>query len=233
MNGLLNRLELMFDAARDPDRARGTAKYMRNQFTYYGISAPALKEIAREALRGTATPDEPDLKELALACWERDEREWQYFACGYLRRNARHASATFLPTALQLITTKSWWDTVDTLAAHTVGSLVAADPNLRRAMDEWVVSGNIWVARSAILHQLGYKHSTDADRLFEYSLRRSGDKEFFIRKAIGWALREYSKTDPAAVRDFVSSNDERLSGLTKREALKRIERGEDSPRARR
>lgn len=99
-------------------------------------------------------------------------------------------------------------------------------------MDHWIASDDIWVARSSIIYQLGYKRNTDADRLFDYCQRRSGDTEFFIRKAIGSALREYSKTDPAAVRDFVSRNQERLSGLSKREALKRIEREEQTPRAR-
>jgi 3-methyladenine DNA glycosylase AlkD len=232
MDGLLERLENLFEAARNPTRAQGTAKYMRNQFVYYGISAHTLRSIAREALEDRSAPDEAGLREVALACWERDEREWQYFACSYIRRHVRHASPAFLATAEQLITTKSWWDTVDTLAAHTVGPLVAANPELTATIDDWIDSDDFWGARSAILHQLTYKDDTDADKLFDYCLRRSADKEFFIRKAIGWALREYSKTDPCAVAGFVLRNDERLSGLSKREALKRIERGKVSPRAR-
>ena len=101
----------------------------------------------------------------------------------------------------ELITTKSWWDTVDALASRTVGALVLADPALRKTMDRWIRSDDIWIARTAILHQLFYKEATDTSRLFDYCLLRAGDNEFFIRKAIGWALREYSKTDEVAVRD--------------------------------
>ena len=89
-------------------------------------------------------------------------------------------------------------------------------------MDQWINSENIWVARTAILHQLFYKADADPDRLFEYCIRRAGDKEFFIRKALGWALRQYSRVDPEGVRAFVAENEAELSGLTKREALKYV-----------
>jgi 3-methyladenine DNA glycosylase AlkD len=91
-------------------------------------------------------------------------------------------------------------------------------------MDEWIESDNIWLARTAILHQLGYKSQTNADRLFDYCLRRASDKEFFLRKSIGWALREYSKTDETAVRRFVDANASALSPLSRKEALKWLER---------
>ena len=123
-----------------------------------------------------------------------------------------------------LITSKSWWDTVDSLAGHTVGVLVAQHPELASTMDEWISSEDIWLARTAILHQLGYKAKTDRDRLFAYCLRRAADREFFIRKAIGWALREYSKTDAKAVHAFVRTNAGTLSSLSSKEALKWLER---------
>ena len=232
MEALLERLEQRLEGARNPERALGTAQYMRNQFAYYGISSPALRAIARDVLADERPPDESRLRAIADAYWKRDEREWQYFACSYVRTNIGRASPRFLSAAKELITTKSWWDTVDTLAAHTVGALVAATPKLGATMDEWIDSENMWVVRTAILHQLTYKRRTNADRLFDYCLRRSVDTEFFIRKAIGWALREYSKSDPDAVQRFVTDNERRLSGLSKREALKRIERGKSSSRAR-
>lgn len=227
---LIPRLERSFAAARDADRARGMAAYMRDGFSFYGITAPLLREIARDATDGLPTPSQAQLRKVALECWARPEREWQYFACGYLRRHIWAATPSFLPTARRLITTKSWWDTVDSLAVHVVGPLVRTEPKLVRTMDEWIDSENIWLARTAILHQLAYKPDTDADRLFRYCRLRAADKEFFLRKAIGWALREYSKTDAAAVRRFVRGNE--LSGLSRREALKWIERGGDGPRAR-
>jgi 3-methyladenine DNA glycosylase AlkD len=113
---------------------------------------------------------------------------------------------------------------VDELAKHAVGPLVRADTGLVPVMDDWIDSENIWRARTALLHQLAYKGSTDADRLFAYCRRRAADKEFFIRKAIGWSLREYSKTDEAAVRSFVAELDDQLSALSRTEALKWLER---------
>jgi 3-methyladenine DNA glycosylase AlkD len=110
---------------------------------------------------------------------------------------------------------------VDALAANVIGPMVAADPALIATMDRWI-DDDLWIARAALLHQLTYRDRTDAERLFGYVDRRCGDTDFFIRKAAGWALREYAKTDPDAVRRFVARRGERLSGLTRREALKRI-----------
>jgi 3-methyladenine DNA glycosylase AlkD len=122
----------------------------------------------------------------------------------------------------QLIRAKSWWDTVDALAASVVGPMVAADPSLVATMDRWIADADVWVARSAILHQLKYRDRTDADRLFGYVDRRCHETEFFLRKACGWALREYARTDPASVGRYVADRGDRLSMLTRREALKHI-----------
>lgn len=131
-------------------------------------------------------------------------------------------SSGFLPVTRHLITTVSWWDTVDALAAHVVGGLVAADPKLTADMDAWIVDDDLWVARTALLHQLRYKDHTDTRRLFAYCLRQSGHTDFFIRKAIGWCLREYAKTDPEAVREFLARERGRFAPLSVREALKNI-----------
>ena len=216
------KLEVLFEEQRDPARAPAMAAYMRDQFAFYGIPAPAQRAAAREAAAGLAPPTEADLASLAGACWARPQREWQYAACDALARGATRCSAALLDTVEHLIVTKSWWDTVDSLAAQTTGALVTAHPQLAATMDAWIEADNFWLARTAILHQLKYKAATDAARLFGYCERRAADREFFIRKAIGWALREYSKTDPAAVQRFVADHDARLSGLSKREALRRM-----------
>lgn len=123
---------------------------------------------------------------------------------------------------MRLVTTVSWWDTVDLLAVRVVGPLVAADRRLTAEMDAWITDDDLWVARTALLHQLGYKDRTDTGRLFGYCLRQSGHPDFFVRKAIGWSLREYAKTDPDAVRDFLARERGRFAPLTVREALKNI-----------
>ncbi len=121
-----------------------------------------------------------------------------------------------------LVTTVPWWDTVDLLAAHVVGALVAADPALAAEMDRWSADDDLWLVRTALLHQLRHKERTDTDRLFHYCLRQSGHPDFFVRKAIGWALREYAKTDPGAVRDFLAREGDQFAPLSVREALKNI-----------
>lgn len=219
---VLRRLDRLLPAAADPVRAPAARAYMRDQFDFLGIASPRLRGLTREALAGLDPPVEADLVAVALGCWRRPEREYQYVACSYLRRYVKVCSPGFLGTARHLVTTKSWWDTVDTLASHTVGGLVARHPELASTMDEWVFDENLWVARTAILHQLRFKADTDVERLFRYCKFQAGHRDFFIRKAIGWALREYAWTDPGAVRAFVRANETALSGLSKREALKNI-----------
>jgi 3-methyladenine DNA glycosylase AlkD len=206
---------------------------MRGKFEFYGVPSPLQRRIAREASRGLADPTETELADIAELCWSRPEREWQYFACGYLRRHVARTSASFLYRVEPLITSKPWWDTVDALAGHTVGRLVAEHSELAATMDEWIESDDLWLARTAILHQLHYKTATDRSRLEAYCLARAADKDFFIRKAIGWALREYSKTDETFVRDFVREHAGLLAPLSRREAMKWLaRRGAREPRAR-
>ncbi|MBT2420566.1 DNA alkylation repair protein [Streptomyces sp. ISL-22] len=219
---VLERLTATYAAAADPRRAAAAQAYVKDVAPFLGIPTPARRALSRTVLAGTPHPDEADCTAIALRCWRLPEREYHYFAVDYLRRHVGRCSSGFLPVARQLITTVSWWDTVDALAAHVVGALVAADPKLTADMDAWIVDENLWVARTALLHQLRYKERTDTERLFTYCLRQSGHSEFFIRKAIGWCLREYAKTDPEAVRAFLARERGRFAPLSVREALKNI-----------
>jgi 3-methyladenine DNA glycosylase AlkD len=195
---------------------------MKDVAPFLGIPTPQRRALSRTVLRGTPPPDETDCAAVALRCWRLPEREYHYFAVDYLRRHVGRCSSGLLPVARHLVTTVSWWDTVDLLAAHVVGALVAADRRLAADMDAWIADDDLWVARTALLHQLRYKERTDTGRLFAYCLRQSAHTDFFIRKAIGWSLREYAKTDPDAVRDFVAHERGRFAPLTVREALKNI-----------
>jgi 3-methyladenine DNA glycosylase AlkD len=221
MSDLLGRLRAELPKHADPVRAAAMAKYMRDQFPFLGIASTPLTGFAREAMAGLPKPTAAEAAAFARACWDLPEREYQYIACSYLRRYAKLLDESFLDTARHLIVTKSWWDTVDALAAHVVGPLVSAYPSMVAVMDDWAAGEQLWLTRTAILHQLRYKGDTDTERLFRYCASRAGHKDFFIRKAIGWALREYAHTDPAAVRAFVAAHPE-LSGLSRREALKNI-----------
>jgi 3-methyladenine DNA glycosylase AlkD len=219
---LLDRLVRTYAAARDPERAASAAAYMRDQFRFLGLPAPTQRALSRSVTAGLPAPDEDDLRTVALACWELDEREYQYFACGWLRSHVRVPGPGFLATARTLITTKSWWDTVDSLATRFVGGLVRRHPVLAGEMDAWAADANLWLVRTAILYQLHYGAETDTDRLFGYCTRQAGHPDFFVRKAIGWALRHYARTDPDAVRRYLADNADRLSGLSIREASKHL-----------
>ncbi|MFD9396675.1 DNA alkylation repair protein [Streptomyces sp. NPDC060000] len=219
---VLERLTAAYEAAADPGRAAAMHAYMKGVAPFLGLPTPARRALSRTVLAGTPRPDEGDCTAIALRCWALPQREYHYFGVDYLRRYAPRLSSAFLPVARRLVTTTSWWDTVDALAAHVVGTLVAADRRLGAEMDAWIADEDLWVVRTALLHQLRRKDRTDTDRLFAYCLHRSGHPDFFVRKAIGWALREYARTDPAAVRTFVTRERERFAPLTVREALKNI-----------
>jgi 3-methyladenine DNA glycosylase AlkD len=216
------RLEAAFARAADPVRAVPMAAYMGDQFAFYGIATAERRRLTREALRDLPRPDEADAVAVAWRCWQRDRRELQYVGGEYLCRHIAVCGPGTLGPLELLITTKSWWDTVDVLCRAGAGALVRVDLRQRRVMDRWLDSPNIWLARSAILHQERWGADMDPEVLFAYCLRRAGDREFFIRKAIGWALRSYAHVDAGAVRRFLAEHDAELSGLSKREALKRV-----------
>lgn len=218
---VLPRLTEVYGGAADPGRAGPMRAYMKDVAPFLGIPTPERRALTRAVLAGTARPGEADCAAVALRCWALPEREYHYFAVDCLRRHVGRCSSALLPVVRHLITTVPWWDTVDLLAAHVVGPLVAADPSLAATMDAWI-DDDLWLTRAALLHQLRYRERTDAGRLFAYCLRRSGHPDFFVRKAIGWALREYARTDPDAVRGFLTRERDRFAPLTVREALKHI-----------
>jgi len=219
---LLAAVTASYRAAADADRAAAQRAYMRDQFPYLGIATPERRRLSRDVLKGAARPTTADCAALALRCWELPEREFRYFAIDYLIANVRRCESGLLTTLRTLITTESWWDTIDPLASRVVGPLVATDSGLVATMDAWVRDENLWIARTAILHQLHFKAATDEQRLFKYCALRAGHPDFFIRKAIGWALREYAYTAPDAVRAFLERESGRLSPLSVREAAKHL-----------
>lgn len=213
------RLQSAFEPLRDESRAMAMARYMRHRSVFLGIPSGPRRAAQREALAGASKPGARDLAAALEALWSLPEREYQYAGCDLAARWVRVCGPDLLPAIEKLITTKSWWDTVDALAARSVGPLLAAHESLRPRPDAWIGSDDMWLRRTALIYQLGYRGQTDRDRLGRYCLARANEREFFIRKAIGWALREYSKTDPEWVRAFVAEHEAQLSGLSRREAL--------------
>jgi len=222
VEGAFANLATDLRAAANPAREPKMEAYMKERFMFLGITSPERKAIQKPFLAALRRADADDIVAAADLCWAEDAREFQYVGSDLLRARAKQLRAHDLAHLHRYITTKSWWDTIDALAAHPVGTLVQRFPALGSSMDTWVRDENIWVARTAILHQLRYKESVDQPRLFGYVLARANDTEFFIRKALGWALRSYSRHAPDAVRSFVSDHESALSALTCREALKHL-----------
>ena len=171
-------------------------------------------------LVGFAAPDEAGFDHLLRALWAEPEREFSYAATDLVRRWVGVASAEFLPSLRWAITTRPWWDTVDGLAP-SVGALAVRYPLVVDELDRWNAAEDKWLVRVSIIYQLGRGAATDTGRLFANCAAQQAHPDFFVRKAIGWALRDYARTDAAAVRGFVGAHPD-LSPLSKREALKRV-----------
>ena len=157
----------------DPEKVEAMTAYMKGHFTYLGVTAALRREASRPILKTAKTSEPDELLMMATQLWNEPEREFHYVGMDVLRAGANHLRASDLAAVRGFILATPWWDTVDSLAAWTVGPMVSNHPELARSMDDWIEDDNIWIARTAILHQLGYKESTDAARLFRYAERRA------------------------------------------------------------
>ena len=203
----------------DPETAIPMQEYMRGKFQYLGIKAPQRKEILKSFLQEYGLPSLDQVEIISRELWDMPQREYQYVAMGILERLKKKLTAEFIILLEDLIITKSWWDTVDMLASHNVGTLFANYPTIKTEyVAQWRVADNIWLRRTTLLFQLKYKANTDVDLLFSLIAENLDSDEFFIQKAIGWVLREYSKVDHTAVINYVQSTN--LPPLSEREALK-------------
>lgn len=210
-----------FQKNSNPEYALAQKKYMKGKFEYFGLRSPERREIAKSFLRNHGQPGEDHFEEIIKDCWDQPQRDFQYFAMDLLAKRVKQAEICRVDLYEYLILTKSWWDTVDYLAIRMVGEHFQKFPVIIEDYTEkWMDSENMWLQRTAILFQLGYKRNTDLKLLTHYIEQLLGSKEFFINKAIGWALREFSKTDPEWVINYVKENENRLANLSKREALK-------------
>jgi 3-methyladenine DNA glycosylase AlkD len=196
--------------------------YMRNQFVFFGVNQTKRHAIQKNIFKAYPISTIDELTDIVKILWHLQTREYLYTAIDLLRKYKQLWNQTSLELFKYCILTDSWWDTVDNLATHCVGTVCVQFPKLIDIIDTWISADEMWVRRTALLCQLRYKTKTNTIRLFSYCEKTMHEKEFFIRKAIGWILREYSKTDPLAVAAFVTLNATILSPLSKREALKRI-----------
>lgn len=211
------------DRHRNEENASPMKKYMRNQFDFFGIKSAERRSLCKEYLNNHLLPERKELHKIVKELWKLDERELHYFAIELLIKCKKQWTVEYASILEYLLTNKSWWDTVDYLAPHVAGPWFKKFPEqIKPITEKWNSSENIWLQRTSILFQLKYKEDTDLKLLSKYIKRISSPNEFFVQKAIGWILREYSKTDNAIVQQFADT--EKLMPLSKREALKVIER---------
>lgn len=199
------------------------AAYMQQRFHFFGIPTPARRATTRPLLASLGrAPDADWLVSAAEALWRFDERECQYAAVDLLVKFAARIEARHEPQLAGLVQAKAWWDSVDLIAAHVYGSLCRRKPALRKQVERYARHADIWLRRVALLHQLGEGADTDRSRLDRILTANLDHPDFFIRKAMGWALRQFARTDPDWVRNWLSTHAEAVSSLTRREALKRL-----------
>ncbi|WP_433745560.1 DNA alkylation repair protein [Falsibacillus pallidus] len=212
-------LEELFRSNANKEQAPAMEVYMKGHFPFLGIKSPVRKELAKTFFSETVIHKEPFDQEFLLELWKKPEREYQYMALDYYGKYIKKRPKEDISLIEYLITHKSWWDTVDSLASNFAGILAGNYPELKEeVLRGWGAHENMWLRRTAILFQLKYKASTDEKFLYEIILQNNDSKEFFIQKSIGWALREYSKTNPDSVRAFIESHP--LAKLSIREGSK-------------
>lgn len=216
-------LRKLFEESADASNAQFMKAYLKDQFEMLGIKTPKRKELYKIFFKEHGKPEAKDLPEALINLWEEPFREYQYFAMRLAEKYFKNPMENMIGVYEEMVLSKSWWDTVDLIAAKMMGNYFRYYPEkIREYVDKWQASGNMWLRRCAILFQLKYKKETDVSLLFEIIKLNADSSEFFIRKAIGWSLREYSKTDPDAVVNFVKNNE--LKPLSEREALKWLNR---------
>ena len=203
---------------KNEEQARQMSKYMLNKFEYIGIKTPERRKIFKNFFKEYKNEEKIDW-EFVNKCWENKYREFQYIAADYLKNMKDKLTRDDIPKLKQLILKKSWWDTIDNLDM-TIGALALKDSNVNKILLEWSIDENIWLRRIAIDHQLLRKEKTNTELLEKILKNNLGQAEFFINKAIGWALRDYSKTNPEWVKNFIEKNKEKMAKLSIKEASK-------------
>lgn len=209
-------LKKQMESHADPLKAKKMAAYMKNQFLFYGIPSPNRKVLYKDFLKEEKIKKIVDWA-LLDQCFEDEHREFQYFACDYLVALAFYIPFEELDRIKAYIQKGNWWDTTDALD-QVIGKIGLRDTRIKQAMILWSRSDELWIKRAAIDHQLLYKEKTDTQLLETILLNGLGSNEFFINKAIGWALRQYSKTNPRWVESFIKQHHVALSSLTIKEA---------------
>jgi 3-methyladenine DNA glycosylase AlkD len=223
---LLTKMRRALKAAGDPERAAAMQAYMKSAMPYHGVTNATRVEVCKAVFADVQFATAAEWEAQVLEMWRGARFREERYAALHLAGDKR-ARAFQIPAAVkmyeEMIVTGAWWDYVDGIASHRMGAILREYPGpMRRKMLAWSKSADMWKRRTSILCQLGFKEETDLELLYACIETSLESKEFFLRKAIGWALRQYAWTDAEEIREYVRRNRERLSGLSCREALKNI-----------
>jgi 3-methyladenine DNA glycosylase AlkD len=225
---LIRAINAVLSERSDPSKAPKMQAYMKSEMPFLGVAAPLLRASCKEVFREHELEDAKDWRDTSLELWRTAKhREVRYASIELTghRRYQRHWDLDAMPMFEEMIVTGAWWDYVDTIAVHRVGPIMKAHPQpMKKAMRQWSRSPDMWKRRTSIISQNRFKDETDVELLYECIEPSIGSSEFFLRKAIGWALRELAKTKPDEVTRYVADNEERLSRLSKKEALKHVKK---------
>ncbi len=223
MHAYLQPIHSAFQKNANAENAAGMKAYLLDQFEFFGIKTPGRRPLGKTHYKEYPIKDLKELETIVWECFELPEREFQYFGIELFAFHKKAWNSGSIKLMEKIILTKSWWDSVDHINAELLGPYFLRFPEKTAAITgKWNKSENIWLQRSSILFQKAYKEKTDTELLSRYILHCAGSKEFFIRKVIGWMLREYGRTDPAWVKKFVKQHSAILSPLSQREALKNL-----------
>lgn len=224
MKALLDFVATELAASADAEKAAAMAAYMKTTDPFYGVQKPGRVPILREIKARFPPNDVSSYRAAVLALWSLPHREEKYLALAVASSYPEYMTTDMLPLYRQLISEGAWWDFVDEVAVRCVSKVWLDErTETSRQMEQWIDVPDMWLRRTAIIGQLKHKTATDEPLLFGFCLRSADETEFFIRKAIGWALREYAKTSPDSVRRFAIDNSATLSALSFREATKHLD----------
>jgi 3-methyladenine DNA glycosylase AlkD len=223
-NHFIDLLKQTLESYSKPERAEKMAAYMRDQFAFLGVAAPERKAVVKAIVQAHGLPPIKEWQKLIRLCFEMGEaRELAYAAGDILIPKKKKLSADWLPLIEELIVSSAWWDTVDWLAPHLAAAILTKIPDqVEPVTRRWIQSDNIWLQRSAIIFQLHSKQATNETLLYEHIRYRADSNEFFVQKGAGWALRQYSKTNPQSVKQFIDQYADIMAPLTIREGMKVI-----------
>ncbi len=219
----IEAIEGEFSRHANPKRAAGSKAYVREQFEFYGLTAPERREVQKVFHEDVALPPFEYIPEITKLLWNKPQRELQYFAMELYGKYKKQFTKKDVPVFEYMIQNKSWWETVDFISPKLIAALHLKHPELQEEnCKRWMKSNHLWLMRAAIIHQLLYKTKTNEKLLFSLILQCADHPDFFIRKAIGWSLRQYARTNPASVKSFLKRHKEQLSPLSYKEATKHL-----------